>query len=142
MHDTIGAVMRYTKHYFKKGQLHTYFTLANGTLTPSGDMADYPYIAIVGSAHNDGVYAMNAPLPTTDETFFGTLYYLAPPRAFLQVCEKIHKYTLEHKTSQLKSERFADYSYTRGNDPWEQAFRMALRPFMRMFSDLGGKQHG
>ena len=74
----MGSVMRHCRNYFEAGSYDGEITIAGEQLvTPA--LAYGHYIAIRGSAYNDGVHQIGDAL--TDEVFTGRVWVLSPPAA-------------------------------------------------------------
>ena len=83
-------VMTYCANFFERGGYKSNFTIANGVLSGVSFLQPGQYYRIVGSIFNDGLHQFGNDTDTlTDETFYGDIYPLAPPRAFLALVEKI-----------------------------------------------------
>ena len=141
---SVAAVMRHVRNFFERGWLDGAVRISGGVLSVP---VNSPYIAISGSAYNDGVYRMisdtAAERPFRDETFDGRIWLLHPPDDFLSLCEDASRYDDHNPVGALKSETFGDYSYTRasafvtgGMNTWETAFAARLRPYVRMFTEV------
>lgn len=99
------------------------------------------YFRVAGSVFNDGLhqYPDNT---MTDETFDGTVWALAVPRAVISLAEEIDAWQQkngEAAASPYASESFGGYSYTKGNAnsgsgavSWESVFRDRLNDWRRM----------
>lgn len=115
------------------------YEIKNGDVTLPFLMPGQYYL-VVGSVFNDGVhrYKMDELL---DERFSGDIAPLAPPKAFLNLCEEIAEW---QKTSGQKalepyqSESFAGYSYTKasgkngGAYSWKNAFASQLNTWRKI----------
>ena len=121
---SMGSVMRHCRNYFEEGSYDGEIVIEGGQLiTPA--LAHGRYIAIRGSAWNDGVHQVGDEL--TDETFTGRVWVLSPPAAFVA----------------LQSESFGSYSYSRGSAGnvtgaagWQGAFAGRLNDYQRLMSEV------
>lgn len=141
---TVGSVMRTVNNFFERVRYEGQFTIEGGRISLPVDLPDHAFIAIIGSAFHDGVHDMHTDyaLPAPDETFNGIVYVLQPPVGFLMLCEEIAKYDEKTPVGALQSESFGNYSYTRasgqnGVKTWQEAFAAQLRPYRRMFTEVG-----
>lgn len=142
---TVEEVMRFCNNFFETGYLDGDFRIDHGNFVDMG----YPipvdsYLAISGSAFNDGVHYMERLHQLTDEEFKGRVWLLAPPLSFISLCEQIAAYDEKNPTGAMVSESFGGYSYSRGAgsqttgtaSPWQQAFAISLRPYRRMYTEV------
>ena len=77
-----------------------------------------------------------------NETFDGCIWLLYPPRDFLALCEQIAEFETKTPVGALQSESLEGYSYSRASGKnglltWQEAFASRLRPYRRMFSEVG-----
>lgn len=141
MSVTIAAVMRHIRNYFQQGSYTGTIAIHGGVVTPA---VSTPYVCIYGSAHSDGVYAVEngAITGVEDETFTGRVWFLKPPADFLSLVEQITAYEAQNAPSPLLSESLGEYSYTRAQGKsggfltWEEAFATRLAPYRRMFTEV------
>lgn len=135
----VGDVMRACRNYFPVSFTHGAWTIADGKLSPDGKVQPGDWIAISGSMRNDGVYLLNedGSIPeAVDESFTGSVWLLAPSRAFLDLCKEIADYGQVHPASPVTSEQFGQYSVTHTLGGWEAAFGKKLTAFRRMYSEV------
>ena len=100
---SMGSVMRHCRNYFEAGSYDGEIVIEGGQLiTPA--LAHGRYIAIRGSAYNDGVHQVGDAL--TDETFTGRVWVLSPPAAFVALAEEISAYDDKNPVGALQSESF------------------------------------
>ena len=138
---TIGRVMRHCRNYFEAGYLDGDFTISSGALVHPA-LSDGRYIAITGSAFNDGVHKIGADT-LIDESFNGRVWVLSPPAAFVDLCAQIAEYDTKNPAGALQSESFGNYSYTRAGDSatggtatWQTAFARQLLDYQRLTSEV------
>ena len=116
------------------------YTIENGTLNLSF-LQDGQYYRICGSIFNDGLHQYgNADLQ--DETFTGTVWALAIPKAVIDLAEDIaewQKKNGEASKSPVTSESFGGYSYSKATDAatggavtWQAAFRVELNQWRKV----------
>ena len=136
---SMGSVMRHCRNYFEAGSYDGEIVIEGGQLiTPA--LAHGRYIAIRGSAYNDGVHQVGDAL--TDETFTGRVWVLSPPAAFVALAEEISAYDDKNPVGALQSESFGSYSYSRdsaGSVPaagWQGAFAGRLNDYQRLTSEV------
>lgn len=115
------------------------FTIENGTLNlpflQSGQ-----YFRIFGSIFNDGLHKCGD-IDLQDETFTGTVWALAVPRAVIDLAEEIKAWEIkngEASRSPYNSESFGGYSYSKATDTatggdvtWQAAFRVQLNQWRK-----------
>lgn len=117
-------VMRYLRNFFATTTYYSgEFSVVEGVLNPP--LENGQYFLIEGSKYNNGVYKVGEDL--TDETFYGVITLLAPPKSFLETVDAIEKFESENVKSPFTSESFGGYSYTKAqgkNGPitWKEVF--------------------
>lgn len=137
---TIGSVMRHCRNYFERGYFDGEITIQNGAITFPA-LADGRYIAISGSAYNDGVYKIGTDT-LTDEVFTGRVWLLSPPASFVALADEITAWDVKNPVGAYTSERFGNYSYTRAGDgaggaaTWQSAFASRLRDYQLLTSEV------
>lgn len=117
------------------------FTITEGVLTASFLQVGQ-YFRIVGSVFNDGVWKYGTD-DLTDETFDGSVWALAIPKAVLALNEEIDAWTVKYGDASVtpyQSESFGGYSYTKagastaGNNTstWQSTFAPRLRKWRKI----------
>ena len=98
-----------------KGGIHSgTFTIKDGGVTLPF-LADGQYFRICGSVFNDGLHQYNV-LDLTDETFTGTIWALAIPKAVIELADEIEawqKKNGEAASGIYQSESFGGYQYSK-----------------------------
>lgn len=105
-------------------------------------LRDGQYFRIVGSVFNDGLHQYPA-VDLTDETFTGSVWALAVPKAVIDLSVEIEAWQEkngEAVASPYQSESFGGYSYTKrsaGSDSgtlngWQDAFRGRLNVWRKL----------
>lgn len=101
------------------------------------------YFRVIGSVFNDGLYQYPAEA-MTDETFSGTVWALAVPKAVTALAEEVEAWQEKYGGAALSpytSESFGGYSYTKasgggagtsGATGWQDAFRAQLNPWRKL----------
>ena len=113
----------------------------SGTFTIEGGVITLPflltnqYFRIVGSVFNDGLHQYPA-IDLTDETFTGSVWALAVPKAVIDLADEIQKWQEKNAdalSSPYSSESFGGYSYSKTTDAetggaitWKSAFKQQL----------------
>ena len=107
------------------------FTIKDGGITLPF-LADGQYFRICGSVFNDGLHQYNV-LDLVDETFNGTIWALAIPKAVIELAAEIEawqKKNGEAASGIYQSESFGGYSYSKATDAetggavtWQSAFK-------------------
>ena len=110
------------------------FTIKDGGITLPF-LADGQYFRICGSVFNDGLHQYNV-LDLIDETFNGTIWALAIPKAVIELSDEIQKWQEkngEASVSPYQSESFGGYQYSKATDAetggavtWQSAFKQQL----------------
>ena len=118
------------------------FTIEGGGLEL--DLMDNQYFWVEGSVFNDGLHQYPAD-DLEDETFTGTVYALAIPKAVIELANEIEDWVDDYGTmvdSPLQSESFGGYSYTKGSvagsngdgslSGWQAVFARKLTPWRKL----------
>ena len=90
------------------------FTIKDGGITLPF-LADGQYFRICGSVFNDGLHQYNV-LDLTDETFNGTIWALAIPKAVIELAAEIEAWETkngEAASGIYQSESFGGYQYSK-----------------------------
>lgn len=133
----LEEVLRYLNNWFVvPGGVHTgTFTVENGGIVLPF-LQNGQYFRIAGSLFNDGVYQYPAEL--TDETFDGSVWALAVPKALLSTVEGITAWTAKNGDSgPYTSESFGGYSYSKATNSkgmavgWRDVFAAQLSPWKK-----------
>lgn len=106
-------------------------------------LQDGQYYRICGSVFNDGLHKYgDFEDDLQDETFTGTVWALAVPKAVVDLAEKIEEWQTKNGdavASPFTSESFGGYSYTKATDSstgaqatWETVFRSQLNPYRKL----------
>ena len=116
------------------------FTIKDGGITLPF-LADGQYFRICGSVFNDGLHQYNV-LDLVDETFTGTIWALAIPKAVIELADEIGKWQEkngEAASSPFSSESFGGYSYSKATDAetggavtWQSAFKQQLSAWRKI----------
>lgn len=137
----LEAILQRINNYFVKDIIEGVITIAEGTITANGEpieIADNQYIRIRGSIFLDGVYKYPPEL-TGRETFVGEVWLLAVPPAVLELADEITEWCVNNKPTNLMSESFGGYSYTRGANKsgtatadWGEVFSDRLKAYKKI----------
>lgn len=137
----LEQVLRHLNNWFLVGIHEGTFTVENGSITLPFLLTNQ-YFRICGSVFNDGLHKYPA-ADLTDETFTGTVWALAVPKAVVALAEDIAAWEEkngEDVVSPYQSESFGGYSYTKrsaGSDGgtlngWQDAFRGRLNDWRKI----------
>ena len=137
----LEQVLRHLNNWFLVEIHEGTFTVENGSITLPFLLTNQ-YFRICGSVFNDGLHRYPA-VDLTDETFTGTVWALAVPKAVVTLSEDIAAWQEkngEAVASPYQSESFGGYSYTKrsaGNDSgtlngWQDAFRGRLNDWRKL----------
>ena len=118
-----------------KGGIHSgTFTIKDGSITLPFLLTNQ-YFRIVGSVFNDGLHQYPA-VDLTDETFTGSVWALAVPKAVIDLADEIQKWQEKNGAASIspyQSESFGGYSYSKATDAetggavtWQSAFKRQL----------------
>ena len=150
----LEAVLTHLKNWFVVpcGVHEGNYTIANGTIELPF-LQDGQYYRICGSVFNDGLHKYGDYEDwLQDETFTGTVWALAIPKAVIDLSKKIEEWQTkngETVTSPFTSESFGGYSYTKATDSatgaqatWETVFRSQLNPYRKLRETAAVKPWG
>lgn len=138
----LEQVLMNIRNWFEvKGGIYSgTFTIKDGGITLPF-LADGQYFRICGSVFNDGLHQYNV-LDLTDETFTGTIWALAIPKAVIELADEIQKWQTkngEASVSPYQSESFGGYSYSKATDAetggtvtWQSAFKRQLSAWRKI----------
>lgn len=131
----LETVLMYLNNWFVVGRYDDTYTIEDGGITLPF-LVDGQYFRIVGSLFNDGVYQYPAEL--TDETFDGSVWALAIPKALLSTVEEITAWTAKNGDGgAYTSESFGGYSYSKATNSkglavgWRDVFAAQLAPWKK-----------
>lgn len=140
----LEAVLTHLKNWFVVpcGVHGGIFKIENGSLELPF-LQDGQYYRICGSVFNDGLHKYGDFMDfLKEETFTGTVWALAIPKAVIDLSAKIEEWQTkngETVTSPFTSESFGGYSYTKATDSatgavatWETVFRTQLNPYRKL----------
>lgn len=134
-------VLRHLNNWFLVEIHEGTFTVENGSIALPF-LQTNQYFRICGSVFNDGLHQYPA-VDLTDETFTGTVWVLAVPKAVVALAEDIAAWEEkngESVASPYQSESFGGYSYTKrsaGSDSgtlngWQDAFKSRLNDWRKL----------
>ena len=126
----LETVLMYLNNWFAVGRYDDTYTIEDGKLTLPF-LVNGQYFRIVGSLFNDGVYRYPADL--TNETFDGSVWALALPKALLSTVDEITAWQAKNGDSgPYTSESFGGYSYSKATNSkgvavgWRDVFAAQL----------------
>lgn len=137
----LEQVLRHLNNWFLVEIHEGTFTVEKGSIALPF-LQTNQYFRICGSVFNDGLHLYPA-VDLTDETFNGTVWVLAVPKAVVALAEDIATWegkNGEAVASPYQSESFGGYSYTKrsaGSDGgtlngWQDAFRGRLNDWRKL----------
>ena len=116
------------------------FTIKDGGITLPF-LANGQYFRICGSVFNDGLHQYPED-DLVDETFNGTIWALAIPKAVIELADEIGKWQEkngEAASSPFSSESFGGYSYSKSTNAetggavtWQSAFKQQLSAWRKI----------
>lgn len=138
----LEQVLRHLNNWFLVEIHEGTFTVENGSIALPF-LLTHQYFRICGSVFNDGLHQYPA-VDLTDETFTGSVWALAVPKAVVTLSEDItawEKKNGEAVLSPYTSESFGGYSYTKASGGkagtsavtgWQDAFRVRLNNWRKL----------
>ena len=137
----LEQVLRHLNNWFLVEIHEGTFTVENGSIALPF-LKTNQYFRICGSLFNNGLHQYPA-TDLTDETFTGSVWALAVPKAVIDLSVEIEAWQEkngEAVASPYQSESFGGYSYTKrsaGNDSgtlngWQDAFRGRLNDWRKL----------
>lgn len=131
----LETVLMYLNNWFVMGRYDDTYTIEDGGIALPF-LVDGQYFRIVGSLFNDGVYQYPAEL--TDETFDGSVWAMAIPKALLSTVAEITAWMAKNGDSgPYTSESFGGYSYSKATNSkgmavgWRDVFAAQLAPWKK-----------
>jgi len=137
----LSEICQELKNWFDRNQpkFHGDFEISDGKITDEAFIVaiqNNQYFRIIGSIFNDGVYKYTDDLELTDESFSGSIWFMAIPKEVIalstEITEWLTKYG-ESINSPYQSESFGGYSYNKssgGSDSsapsWQSTFASKL----------------
>lgn len=113
------------------------FTVQGGQLTLPF-LQTGQYFRVVGSVFNDGLHQYSV-ADLTDETFTGSVWALAVPKAVIELAEEIDAWqTKNGDPGPFTSESFGGYSYSKATNAsgmavgWQDVFKSRLNDWRRI----------
>nr|DAU80992.1 MAG TPA: Protein of unknown function (DUF3199) [Caudoviricetes sp.] len=137
----LEQVLRHLNNWFLVEIHEGTFTVENGSIALPFLLTNQ-YFRIVGSVLNDGLHQYPA-VDLTDETFTGSVWALAVPKAVIELSVEIEAWQEkngEAVASPYQSESFGGYSYTKRSagidsgtlNGWQDAFRGRLNDWRKI----------
>ena len=136
----LESVLIHLKNWFCVRICEGVYTIENNALELPF-LQNGQYYRICGSVFNDGLHKYGDS-DLQNETFNGTVWALAIPKAVVELAGKIGAWqekNAEAVESPYTSESFGGYSYTKATDSvtgaqatWETVFRNQLNPYRKL----------
>lgn len=153
-------ILQNINNYFYAFKEYDHYKIENSNIKVKGNYSPGQYILIKDSMLNDGLYkvvdfknntiTIESTLELTEgdksfvqeiqnEEFRGYICSLSIPQQLIQICNKIKEYNSKNKKTNLISESFSNYSYTKMQDSegniatWQDVFKKDLRPYRKMY---------
>ena len=135
------VLMNIRRWFPVEGGVHSgTFTIEGGGITLPFLLTNQ-YFRIVGSVFNDGLHQYPA-VDLTDETFTGSVWALAVPKAVIDLADEIQKWqdkNADALSSPYSSESFGGYSYSKatnsatgGAETWQSHFGQQLSAWRKI----------
>ena len=138
-------VLRYLNNYFFRFKEVGKFTIQdNKIIGLKGEYIKGQYLLIEGSVINDGVVKVISVVDGEvtlekpfNEEFKGVIYSLAIPQTIINLVDEIDGWKEENKKTNIVSESFEGYSYSRANTngqvaTWKDVFKEELRGYRKI----------
>lgn len=133
----LEELLRYLNNWFLVDRYGGTYTIEGGQLTLPF-LTSGQYFRVFGSLFNDGLHQYPA-ADLTDETFDGTIWALAVPKAVISLSEEISTWNKKNGAAgPYSSESFGGYSYTRATKSngqavgWQDVFAARLAPWKKL----------
>lgn len=133
----LESVLMYLNNWFVVGRYDDTYTIEDGGIALPF-LANGQYFRIVGSLFNDGVYKYSDTLELTDETFDGSVFAMAVPKALQTTVDEITAWMAKNGDSgPYTSESFGGYSYSKATNSkgvavgWRDVFAAQLAPWKK-----------
>ena len=138
----LEQVLRHLNNWFLVDIHEGAFTVENGSITLPF-LQNSQYFRVCGSVFNDGLHQYPAH-DLADETFTGTVWALAIPKAVMMLSGDIAEWQKKNGEAVLSpytSESFGGYSYTKASGGkadtsavtgWQDAFRSRLNDWRKV----------
>ena len=135
------VLMNIRRWFPVEGGVHSgTFTIEGGGITLPFLLTNQ-YFRIVGSVFNDGLHQYPA-VDLTDETFTGSVWALAVPKAVIDLADELQKWQEKNAdalSSPYSSESFGGYSYSKatnsatgGAETWQSHFEQQLSAWRKI----------
>lgn len=137
----LEQILAYLQNYFlvPNGVHSGTYTITDGQI-PLPFLRKGQYFRIFGSVFNDGLhrYGDGMEFALADETFQGTIWALAIPRAVIDIANEIDVWKSQNVSdTPFVSESFGGYSYSRATNQrgkpvnWQDVFYDRLYPYRK-----------
>lgn len=130
-------IMKHIRNFFLTDEREDgHFKIENGNIALSF-LKENQYFLVNGSTFNDGVHQYGH-MELIDEEFDGSIVALAIPSGFLGLVAEIEDFQKTSKPSDLASESFGGYSYTKATTStgkaggWQSAFGSRLNEWRKI----------
>lgn len=138
-------ILKYLNNYFFRFKEVGKFEITDNKITGlKGRYLNGQYLLIEGSILNDGVVKVESVVgdeitleKTFNEEFKGVIYSLAIPQALINLVDEINTWKADNKKTDIISESFEGYSYSRANSngqvaTWKDVFREELKGYRKV----------
>ena len=134
----LEQVLRHLNNWFLVEIHEGTFTVENGSIALPF-LQTNQYFRIVGSVFNDGLHQYPA-VDLTDETFTGSVWALAVPKAVVELAVEIDAWqTKNGDPGPFTSQSFGGYSYSKATNAsgmavgWQDVFKSRLNDWRRFW---------
>lgn len=133
----LEQILKHLNNWFLVDIHEGEFSVENGSITLPF-LQTNQYFRIIGSVFNDGLHQYPA-TDLTDETFTGSVWALAVPKAVIELAEEIDAWqTKNGDPGPFTSESFGGYSYSKATNAsgmpvgWQDVFKSRLNDWRRI----------
>lgn len=136
----LEQILQYLRNWFVVKMYPGTYTVEDGGLSLPF-LRPGQYFRITGSLFNNGVYQYGDGLELTDETFDGSIWALAVPKAILMMLPEIEAWQAKYAdvvASPYTSESYGNYSYSKAAasdgsaEGWQSAFASRLSAWRKL----------
>lgn len=136
----LETTLRHLNNWFPTRRIFGGFEIVSGEIQTDFLQLNQ-YYRIIGSVFNDGLHQKGDGKKLVDEKFTGQVWALAIPREVIELADEIAKWREQNPETDVVSESFGGYSYTRAAGGatsaagWQGVFGPRLNTWRRIRDD-------